>query len=163
MNLEQQLDAWIANLRVRSGRSASTGQTYRRHVTKALTWIDGKYTKTVEQINYLDLDTYLIHLEDSEWLPNSRRVTSVALRSFFRFASSCDWIPKNPSEVLKVPKPERREVRTLTIDQTKKVIFDGEPVVEQSPLDLRNRLIFALSYQLGLRGELELFPKPGLR
>ena len=144
------LTAWTSHLRGRSGRTASTAKIYRRHVEKALAWID----KPLDAITLVELSNYLAELEDRGWTSNSRRVASCSLRSFFGFAAACRWIPYNPAEILGVPRSIRREVRTLTLKQVQKVVLDtGEPYpyLEQAPLSLRNRLIFALSYHLGLR------------
>ena len=137
-------DNWTAHMVHRSGSEASTARIYRRHVDPALQWIGIPY----QDITLIELSNYLAHLE-SRWAANSRRVAAVALRAFFKFARSCRWIPDNPAEGLGIPPGERREIRTLSVKQVQKVIGD-EPWT-LSAMELRNRLIFGLSYHLGLR------------
>ena len=147
MTTDDLLTAWTSHLRARGGRATSTTRTYQRHVVKALDWIG----KPPVEITLIELSNYLAYLDDCEWLPNSRRVAAAALRSFFKFLAGCRTIPHNVAADLPVPRGQRREVRTLKLELIQKIVLDAGPCLDQTPRELRDRLIFGLSYALGLR------------
>ena len=142
------ITAWIAWLRGGNARAVSTAKTYRRHLERALT----KIGKEPDQITDDDLTLYLNQLRDDHgWANNSIRVTVASLRSFFGYHAASRRLPCNPAAMLRRPRGRRREVRILRLAQIQKIVLDAGPAEDQSPLELRNRLIFGLSYSLGLR------------
>ena len=142
------ITTWISWLRGGNVRSVATVQTYRRHLQMAL----DKLGRDPADVTLDHLTEYLNHLADvRQWQANSLRVTVAALRSFFGYCSGNGRLPRNPAAMLRRPPAERREIRTLRLEQIQRIVLDAGPCIDQTPRELRDRLIFGLSYALGLR------------
>ncbi len=80
----------------------------------------------------------------------ARRLSAVKM--FYKYLLKKNWVEKNPASNLRPPKQERPLPVYVPTDEIEKILkYDFLEGVEGSPELVRNRLIFAMLYECGLR------------
>lgn len=112
-------------------KSEHTQRAYRRHVDDLCAYLDMNESHWYTRVSYLDLVNWRKHV-----LRNATKSTQpsriAAIRSLFKFLAQCQYIPKNPSHQLRVPKRNRasKQIRYLTPKQVKRAFQAATGPVE---------------------------------
>ena len=146
--IQKLMDAFITYLHDVKMTSYNTEQSYRRDLKKFLSYIEEKEIRTVEQIDEVVLESYLVFLNESN-LSNatiSRQIA--ALKGWFQFMKEAGKIVKNPALELKPPKIEKKLPDILEMEEVIKLLEAPEG---SSPKELRDKAMLELLYATGIK------------
>lgn len=146
------LEEFLKYLEVEKNYSPQTLKAYKKDLEDFLNHYQALNIKDFKHLQPFHLRLYLANLKKTKKAPTTIARKVSALRSFFRFLSKKEVIPKNLILYLLTPRVLKRFPRVPTEEELNQMI---EQVKENSFLGLRNRTILELGYGCGLRvGEL---------
>lgn len=94
------------------------------------------------------LQRQFLRLRKSGLSARSLSLAASALRSFYRYAISQQWLSQNPADYLKLPKPDKTLPKQLEIEQISQLLsFDTQDDI----LACRDKAMLELFYSSGLR------------
>ena len=100
--------------------------------------------KPFEETTTMDLRRFLLHLKrDREYAPRSLHRKICSLKSFFKFLKKEGFIKANPAENIESPKIPKSLPKTITIEETLKLL--------STPDNPRDKTILYLLYGTGMR------------
>lgn len=136
-------------LEAERGFSAHTVRAYAREVERLAETSACEEGGGLDHMDALAVRSYLASFHRTH-RPSTRNRRLAALRSFFRYRVKTRAIPRDPTDGLPGPKPERRLPTPLAAQDCEQLI---EAPTERSHerLELRDRALFDLLYSTGLR------------
>ncbi|KRS20715.1 site-specific tyrosine recombinase XerC [Alishewanella sp. WH16-1] len=129
------------------GYSPQTLSSYQQQLTKlglALHADSASWFVLSEQ----QLQRQFLRFRKSGLSARSLSLAASALRSFYRYAISQQWLSQNPADYLKLPKPDKTLPKQLEIEQISQLLsFDSHDDI----LACRDKAMLELFYSSGLR------------
>jgi integrase/recombinase XerC len=129
------------------GYSPQTLSSYQQQLTKlglALHAEAASWFVLSEQ----QLQRQFLRFRKSGLSARSLSLAASALRSFYRYAISQQWLSQNPADYLKLPKPDKTLPKQLEIEQISQLLsFDSHDDI----LACRDKAMLELFYSSGLR------------
>lgn len=102
----------------------------------------------IEKVNFRHIRSFVGSMIRGGFKKSTAERKLASIKSFFRFLIKKKYIQKNPAELVKSPKKEKRIPSFLTQSDTEKLM--NLPVGDK-PTDIRNRAILELLYGTGMR------------
>lgn len=100
--------------------------------------------KEMEEVTTGDIRKFLLHLKrDKNYASRSLHRKICSLRSFYKFIQKENYIQRNPAETITSPKIPKSLPKTITVDETLKLIT--------TPTNARDKCILYLLYSSGMR------------
>lgn len=138
---------FLSYLKHERGYSRQTLSSYQQQLTKlglALHAEAASWFVLSEQ----QLQRQFLRLRKSGLSARSLSLAASALRSFYRYAISQQWLSQNPADYLKLPKPDKTLPKQLEIEQISQLLsFDTHDDI----LACRDKAMLELFYSSGLR------------
>lgn len=138
---------FLSYLKHERGYSRQTLSSYQQQLTKlglALHAEAASWFVLSEQ----QLQRQFLRLRKSGLSARSLSLAASALRSFYRYAISQQWLSQNPADYLKLPKPDKTLPKQLEIEQISQLLsFDSHDDI----LACRDKAMLELFYSSGLR------------
>lgn len=126
--------------------SSNTETSYEIDLYKFKEYID-KNNKNYLKINYQTISDFIIELKKTGYNSTSINRIISTLRSFYRYLEKTKQIDNNPLKLITNLKTEKRLPNYFKYDEFIKML----EVLEDNPLDIRNRLIIELFLSTGAR------------
>ncbi len=145
--LEHAVTAFLSYLQVEKGLSANTLAAYRRDLGKFAAFCE-KRRRALPAITRDDVVDFLGSLYRQKLDSRSVARNQVALRGFFRFAVSEEWIAAAPTENLESPKGWKKLPSHLSLEEVDRLLAQPDLA---TPLGLRDKAMLDLLYSTGLR------------
>lgn len=145
--MTQQIDGFIDYLRETKGASENTEISYRRDLKKMLKYMEDQGIGELHEIRGLDLQTYLLELENQHFAASTVSRTVASLRAFFQYLLKTGLIDQDPSENLKAPKVEKKIPETLSVEEVDRLL--SQP--DDSAKGIRDSAMLELLYATGMR------------
>jgi integrase/recombinase XerC len=134
--------------------SVHTVRAYTREVERLAGSAEAERAGGLDRLDPLGVRLYLARFHRTH-KPSTRNRKLAALRAFFRFRVRTGAIPRDPTEGLPGPRPERRLPGPLGAEECERLIEVQPSGGRPELLALRDRAIFDVLYGTGLRvGEL---------
>ncbi|PRD35020.1 UNVERIFIED_CONTAM: xerC [Trichonephila clavipes] len=138
---------FLSYLKHERGYSPQTLSSYQQQLTKlglALHVEAASWFVLSEQ----QLQRQFLRFRKSGLSARSLSLAASALRSFYRYAISQQWLSQNPADYLKLPKPDKTLPKQLEIEQISQLLsFDTHDDI----LACRDKAMLELFYSSGLR------------
>lgn len=127
--------------------SKNTVASYRRDLDKLANYMEsvGLQFKT---INGTDLNSYVIYLKEQSMSTATISRSIASIKSFFMYLFKKGIIDKDPTEMLKPPKIEKKMPETLSINEINLLL---EQPSKSSPKEIRDKAMLELLYATGMR------------
>ncbi|MEM6621736.1 MAG: site-specific tyrosine recombinase XerD [Pseudomonadota bacterium] len=157
------IDAFLEALLAERGAAANTLLAYRRDLDDFEQWVicNGQSLKTAARS---DIEEFLTELAEHGRAASTRARRLSALKQFYGFVASEGWRADDPGAGLGGPKRARSLPKTLTEEETARLLDAAEPGPEPRPLALRLHCLVELLYATGLRvSELVSLPVAAVR
>ncbi|MFH0834310.1 MAG: site-specific tyrosine recombinase/integron integrase [Patescibacteria group bacterium] len=150
MKFSEAVDDFLTSVRIEKNQSEKTAENYEHYLSRASEFFGAD--KNVGEINFRDVQKFLLHLNDLEirrkkLSVKTRGYHAIALRALFKFLAKRD-IDCLAAEKIDVPKSEKRVVEFLTPEELDR-LFGA--VGEKTTSDLRDAAILETLYSTGLR------------
>lgn len=139
---------FIDELKYEKNYSELTVNGYLYNLNIFLEFLNEKNIKNYNKVTYHDIRDFISYLYDINY--NNRTISRniSAIRSFFKFLKSNNYIDNNPCILISNPKLEKRLPKFLNFEDTNKLLnaFDNNNYI-----GLRNSLILEILYSTGIR------------
>ncbi|MFQ5911949.1 MAG: tyrosine-type recombinase/integrase [Nitrospinota bacterium] len=146
--------AFERHLRLEKNASPHTLRNYLRDLKDFEEYMraGGRPDPALAEIDRLTVRGYVAHLYKRKNRASTVSRKLSALRSCFRQARRDGFSGPDPVASLPMPRQESRAPRTLTVDETFRILDSAERRSPQSPaLELRNRAMWEVLYSTGVR------------
>lgn len=142
----QHVEQWAEYLRA-AGRAPATADQYAatvRRMGRALSIEDPT------DLDFAAFEAYLRHLYMAGRAESTRALVVSAVRSYCAYLVARGVLTSSPARDLQRPRAYHREADVLTVAEIQRLLYDGSRL-ERSPLRVRDRVMLAVVYILGLR------------
>ena len=143
----QQLESFLNYLTFQRRFSAHTVSAYRRDLQDLLQFCEQQGLEHWKDIQAAQARHFLASMGRRDLSPATIRRHLAAARSLFRYLAREQVLAVNPFKGLPTPKPGKRLPRTLSVDQTYRLLDQHG----DDPLAIRDQAMFELLYSSGLR------------
>lgn len=135
----QVLSEYLEFLDVEKGLAKNTLYAYRQDITEFLDFCK----KDLTEISRSDVNSYILKLREENSKPTTVTRKIASFRGFFKWCCANEFITKNPTLTLELPKTPKKLPKVLTTGEIEKLLKEDLNSVE--------RVIFELLYGCGLR------------
>ena len=142
---------WLDHLRIERGLAENTLSAYRRDLVDLARHCQELQVEFPQKVERKHLQEYLKALAGKGLSAHSRQRKLVALRGFFKFLVRENRIEENPTDLILLPRKERRLPHTLSIEQIEAIIEAAGDPERGSKTPLRDRAVVELLYSTGMR------------
>ncbi len=154
------LREFIDYLSLECGTSRATCEAYRCDLGQHLAFLNECGVSFPDQVTELRIAEYLQDLQNQGLRQNSLARKSSALRRFYHYLVEEEYIPTNPTRLLRTPSPPKRFKGALKVDEVERLI-DATGLETDPAFRLRDRAMLELLYATGLRVSELLHLRPG--
>lgn len=146
--MERDAASFISFLAEQRGLSEATQASYSRDLKQYITYLQDKQIDDYRQVTRAGILLYFAYLKEQGKAPATIQRVSVTLRAFFQYLLRERRIDQNPFVMLEVPKAEKKQPQTLTVEETERLLETPQP---ETPLGLRDKAMLELLYATGIR------------
>tara|TARA_Y100001970_G_scaffold283432_1_gene398584 strand:+ start:510 stop:1427 length:918 start_codon:yes stop_codon:yes gene_type:complete len=147
--MEHFLEKYKIKLKVSSGKSENTLDSYFRDLNQYHSFLDTKLKiKSIKNVTLGNIRTYVRFLNDRGMSANSIKRAISSIRNYHNYLIEEKKMKDNPAYHIKTPKVNRKLPKVLTVQEID-IIFDSIP--NNDPMAIRDQNIFELLYSCGLR------------
>lgn len=144
----ESLDLFRRDL-VAAGTAPRSITAYERDLGQLQEWASASGQQPGD-IGHRDLRRYAASLSAAGRAPATVARKLAAVRGFYGFLLRTGRVGQNPADLVSAPRRKAKLPQVLTIDQMSSLL---DSVPSGSPLDIRDRAMFELTYSCGLRSE----------
>lgn len=147
--MRTELEDFILYLATERGLSDNYQLSTRRSLETFTSWAEKLHQiATPESVTLEHFQEFLAHRKRTGLAAASIKLEIVAIKIFFRWLASRNRIPRDPADVLPLPKLERYLPETLNTLDVERLLSAVDTTL---PLGLRDRAMLELLYASGLR------------
>ncbi|WP_100307257.1 site-specific tyrosine recombinase/integron integrase [Lacrimispora celerecrescens] len=143
-----EINHFIIYLREIKKTSKNTEVSYQRDLMQLASFLERQGIRSVDKVTKTSLTSYILHLEKEGKATTTISRCLASMKAFFHFECKEGRIRKDPAELLKAPKVEKKAPTILTVDEVNSLL--SQPSGE-SPKELRDRAMLELLYATGIR------------
>jgi len=141
------IEDFVSYMRSERGFSENTVASYRRDLLKLAAYL-AKKGISLDDVNLETLEDFLKFLRKSGLKKTSRSRLVSTLRTFFKYLVVYENFPKNPAELLEIPRKDLKLPNVLSEEEVRALI---EAPDTSEPAGIRDRALLELLYATGLR------------
>lgn len=130
------------------GASKNTQVSYQRDLNQMAGYLKDNGLEDVTKVTKTALNSYVLHLEKEGKATTTISRVMASMKAFFHYAFREGLIRKDPAELLKAPKVEKKIPSILTVDEVSSLL--SQPA-GNSPKEIRDRAMLELLYATGIR------------
>lgn len=143
-----EIKQFIEYMETEKKASRNTLVSYERDLNQMADFLQDKGIVSLQKVTRTVLNSYVLYLEK-----NGRATTTISrvmasMRAFFHYELRQGNICKDPTELLKTPKIERKAPGILTVEDVEKLL--NQPG-GSTPKEIRDKAMLELLYATGLR------------
>jgi tyrosine recombinase XerC len=148
LTMEEQLQQYIAHLRVEKDASPYTLRNYSHEIGQFIGFLQGQGIDSWENVDRQVLRRYLLWLRAEGYVEASMARKLSEIRSFCRYLLQEGQLGANPIDAVTSPKVPRRLPRYLKLEEVESLLYAPDL---STPLGQRDRAILELLYASGVR------------
>jgi integrase/recombinase XerD len=143
-----EINHFIIYLREIKKTSKNTEVSYQRDLMQLASFLGQQGIVEVGKVTKTSLNSYILYLEKAGRATTTISRTLASMKAFFHYECTQGNIGKDPAELIKAPKVEKKEPIILTVDEVNCLLSqpDGE-----TPKEFRDRAMLELLYATGIR------------
>lgn len=142
------IEQFIIFLRDIKKTSKNTEVSYQRDLMQLASYLAGQGITEVGKVTKTSLNSYILHLEKEGRATTTISRTLASVKAFFHYEFSQGRLSKDPAELIKAPKVEKKAPTILTVAEVNCLL--SQPCGD-SPKELRDRAMLELLYATGIR------------
>jgi integrase/recombinase XerD len=146
--MEDFLNEYLATLKFEKNLSDNSIESYKNDIMKFLAFEEEKKVEDVANITSEDVSDYFYQLRKSGLAYSTTARNMSALKGFFKYLDSQNYLTKDPTSNLLPMKSERKLPDVLSVAEVEKIL--NQPDLFDK-FGLRDRAILELLYSSGLR------------
>ncbi|MGB9301365.1 MAG: site-specific tyrosine recombinase/integron integrase [Anaerolineae bacterium] len=148
LSMEEQLQQYIAHLRVEKDASPYTLRNYSHEIEQFVSFLGGQGIDSWDDVDRQVLRRYLLWLRSEGYVEASMARKLSEIRSFCRYLLQEGQLRTNPIDAVTSPKVPKRLPRYLSLEEVQSLLHTPDI---STPLGQRDRAILELLYASGVR------------
>lgn len=128
--------------------SVNTQVSYQRDLIQMAAFLEDKGIVEAGKVTKTILNSYILYLEKEGKATTTISRVLASMKAFFHYEFSMGQIKKDPAELLKAPKVEKKTPSILTVEEVECLL---EQPSGNSPKDIRDKAMLELLYATGIR------------
>jgi integrase/recombinase XerD len=146
--MQRELKQFTHHIALERGLAENTVVSYGIDLTRFIEFLQSKGVSSFADVQTAQILEFLTMLADMGLGTSSRTRYLYSIRSLYKFLCAVQISPRNPSELVDLPKPQRLLPDVLSYPQISKIL--EQPDVTRAD-GLRNRTLLEVLYACGLR------------
>lgn len=142
------IKSFITYLRDVKHTSKNTEVSYQRDLMQMADFLEEKGILDVGKVTRTSLNSYILYLEKEGKATTTISRVIVSMKSFFRYEFIQGRIKKDPAELLKAPKIEKKAPTILSIAEINSLLSQPDG---SNPKEIRDKAMLELLYATGIR------------
>lgn len=144
----EDIKEFIVYLREVKGTSVNTEISYQRDLLQMAAFLQEKGISEAGKVTKTSLNSYILYLEKSGKATTTISRVLASMKAFFHYEMSCGRIHRDPAELLKAPRVEKKAPTILTVEEVNCLL--AQPGSE-APKEIRDKAMLELLYATGIR------------
>ncbi len=128
--------------------SKNTQVSYGRDLSQMDEYLAENGIREPRQVTWTILNSYILYLEGQGRASTTISRVMASVKAFFHYEFCRGYIPKDPAELLKAPKVEKKAPTILSVEQVTSLL---EQPNGNSPKERRDKAMLELLYATGIR------------
>lgn len=146
--MTEDIKDFVVYLREVKRTSANTEVSYQRDLLQMASYLREKGITEVSKVTRTSLNSYILHLEKGGKATTTISRVLASMKAFFHYELSCGRIRRNPAELIKAPRVEKKLPTILTVEEVNCLL--AQPGGE-APKEIRDKAMLELLYATGIR------------
>jgi integrase/recombinase XerD len=147
-SLGSEIDLFESSLILERALSENTSKSYASDLREFMLFLNSKKIASSADVKYEDIVAFLSASRDQGLASRTRARRSSAIKSFFDFLVSRNFVKENPAERLEAPKKDFVLPKVLSEDEVTRML-ENIPTLQIQ--DVRDRALLEILYGCGLR------------
>lgn len=146
--MTEDIKDFVVYLREVKRTSANTEVSYQRDLLQMASYLREKGITEVSKVTRTSLNSYILHLEKGGKATTTISRVLASMKAFFHYELSCGRIRRDPAELIKAPRVEKKLPTILTVEEVNCLL--AQPGGE-APKEIRDKAMLELLYATGIR------------
>jgi len=146
--MREEVDAFVKYLQQDKKASTNTVASYRCDLMQLLAWLEAQGITEPEKVTRTCMNSYLMYLEREGKAVTSISRMLASIKGFFHYELNEGKIRRDPAELLKPPKVEKKLPLILTVEEVDRLLSQPGG---STPKELRDKAMLELLYATGIR------------
>lgn len=147
MEMNEYLSQFNKYLEEEKGMSHNSLIAYERDLIDFQRFISDKKILRVDEISKTEIIAYLLQLKSDGKSAATVNRKLASLRAFFQYMVSCGGLAENPTENIKSPRIEKKEIQYLTVTEIEKLLLQPDDSIK----GIRDKALLEILYASGMR------------
>ena len=139
---------FVVYLREVKRTSVNTEVSYQRDLLQMASYLREKGITEVGKVTKTSLNSYILYLEKEGRATTTISRVLASMKAFFHYEVVCGKIHRDPAELLKAPRVEKKVPTILTVEEVNCLL--AQPGGE-APKEIRDKAMLELLYATGIR------------
>ncbi len=144
----EEIDAFTEYLVNIRKSSKNTVLSYRRDLLQLLSYLEKQGITELPKVTRTSLNSYILYLEGQGKATATISRVVASMKAFFHYEMYERKIYRDPSELLKTPRIEKKAPVILTVEEVEQLLRQPEG---DTPKELRDKAMLELLYATGIR------------
>lgn len=128
--------------------SRNTELSYQRDLIQLSAYLEEQGITEVGKVTKTSLNSYILYLEREGKATTTISRMLASMKAFFHYEFSLGRIPKDPAELLKAPKIEKKAPTILSVEEVEMLMAQPKG---KKPKEIRDKAMLELLYATGIR------------
>ena len=146
--MTSEIKSFVSYLRDVRQTSKNTEISYQRDLQQLAAFLEGKGITDVEKVTRTSLNSYILYLEKEGKATTTISRELASIKAFFSYLFREGIIRRDPSELLKAPKIEKKAPVILSVNEVNALL--DQPGTS-SAKEIRDKAMMELLYATGIR------------
>lgn len=125
--------------------SRNTEISYQRDLVQLLSYLEGQGIKELNKVTKTSLNSYILYLEHEGRATTTISRMLASIKAFFHYEFSIGAIAKDPAELLRAPKIEKKAPTILSVEEVE--VLMAQPKGKK-PKEIRDKAMLELLLSL---------------
>lgn len=143
-----EVEKFIVYLRDVKQMSQNTVLSYRRDLMQFASYMQDRGVKEAGKVTKTSLDSYILFLEREGKAASTISRMLASIKAFFHYEFSKGLIKRNPAELLRAPKIEKKAPSILSVEEVTKLL---QQPCGRTPKEIRDKAMLEILYATGIR------------
>ena len=143
-----EINEFVKYLREVKKTSKNTEVSYQRDLLQLASYLEAQGITDVEKVTKTSLNSYVLYLEKEGRATTTISRTLASMKAFFHYEFGVGRIRRDPAELIKAPKIEKKAPTILTVEEVNSLL---EQPNGDSPKEIRDKAMLEVMYATGIR------------
>lgn len=146
--MREEVESFVMYLKNEKKASSNTVVSYQRDLLQLFTYLEDQGIADLAKVTKTSLNSYILYLEKQGKATTTISRVLASIKAFFHYEMINGTIRRDPAELLKTPKIEKKPPVILSIEEVDR--FLSQPTSNSSK-EIRDKAMLELLYATGIR------------